>query len=70
VNAEDITRIKRMHRPMIVWLGCTVGWVCMCGSPWPCAIVVRTVATRTWPAGTAMTLDPGEVNPGEFWRRR
>jgi hypothetical protein len=32
VNAKDIDRIKRMHRPAIVWLGCTVGWVCTCGA--------------------------------------
>jgi hypothetical protein len=70
VDAEEIDRIKRMHRPAIIWLGCTVGWLCTCGGAWPCGVVVLAIEARARKARLALMPDLDEISPGEFWQRR
>jgi hypothetical protein len=57
MDAEDIARIERDHRPVVTCHGGTVGLACTCGAAWPCRVVMladhaRQRAARTLAASS------------------
>jgi hypothetical protein len=69
VEAEDLDRIEQTHGPSIRWQAGAVGWVCTCGSAWPCRTVqlAADVRAQHYRVLRDAQMLRDEPSAGEFW---